>query len=121
MAQRTKFSGARVIPGDGTDAGNALFQIHPQLGPFRGAAEPHRLLQLLAAPAQGYPGGIPRLLQSGAHLPDVMHSHTVDLYNLVADFQTGLLGLIPQQIVKGGNGNGVVPQLQSHRLPHRYQ
>ena len=50
-----------------------------------------------------------------------MHSFSIYLDNLIADFQSRVPGLATQGIVKGGDGDGVVPKLESHRLSHRNQ
>ena len=121
MSQGPKLTGGRVVPGDGADAGDALLQIDSQLGPGVRGGDGHGNFHFLAAPADEQGGDVPGGIQNAANLLGVMHIFTVDFYNPISDFQSGVFGLGSQRVVKGGNGYGIVPQLQPYGLSHRHQ
>ena len=121
VAQSAEFPGGRVIPGDGADAGDALLQIHSQLGTMFRGGDFHGDVQLLAAPADTQGGGGAGGIQNFPNLVGIMHGLSVYLYDQIPDFQPGVFRLRPQRVVKGGDGHRIIPQLKPHSLSHRHQ
>ena len=85
VAQRSKPPGGRIIPGDGADAGDSLFQMDPQPGAVGGGLGNHPDGAFLSVSAHAK-GNFPSLPgQCPAHILGTGNGHSVNFTDLIAD------------------------------------
>ena len=121
VPQRTESACVRVIPGDSTDTCDALAQIDTQPGAVTAAPGHHMKGMGVASPAYGQLHPAAGGTKGAADISGRIDNPSVDHDYFISYPQSRISCRRTQRIIKSGNGNRIITELQSDDPSHRDQ